>query len=219
MLGKKSTHGNNILLGSLHNSSSWRRQRAWRGLVGWRWRRWRWDKMTRPLGCVRHEKECCFGYSPHTSFMYSSLNNKRKAKKSNSVYLYFWNHSLTFLLSKYIIYILLEYIKYRIGTIPFILPEYFYSSNCWKEQLVCNAHNFSLFFFFLKICWYFLWKQDEYFPPKIRFDSSMISTNLVQCNEWPSNNNTCCVRKCRAAPTSGSPMLYKMFGWKLKTML
>lgn len=110
--------------------------------------------MTRPLGCVRHEKDVVrrerasdhFRYSPHTSFMYSSQQTEQQ--KSNSVYLYFWNHSLTFFLSKYIIYILLEYIKYRIGTIPFILPEYFYSSNCCKEQLVCNAHNFPFFFFF-----------------------------------------------------------------------
>lgn len=85
-----------------------------------------WDTLHTPPSCIQ------------------VLTTNRK-QKSNSVYLYFWNHSLTFLLSKYIIYILLEYIKYRIGTIPFILPEYFYSSNCCKEQLVCKAHDFSFF--------------------------------------------------------------------------
>lgn len=108
--------------------------------------------MTRPLGCVRHEKDAVRRerashrwdtlHTPPSCIQVLTTNRKQK---SNSVYLYFWNHSLTFLLSKYIIYILLEYIKYRIGTIPFTLPEYSYSSNCCKEQLVCNAHNFSFF--------------------------------------------------------------------------
>lgn len=123
-------------------------------------------------------------------------------KKSNSVYLYFWNHSLTFLLSKYIIYILLEYIKYRIGTIPFILPEYFLSiaatagKNSWCAMVTISHFLKDLLVFPLKTGWIF--------PKKIRFDSSMISTNLVQCNEWPSNNNTCSFYKCLPAPTSRS---------------
>lgn len=64
----------------------------------------------------------------------------------------------TFHLSKYIIYIILEYIKYRIGTIPFYTSRVLlmYSNNCWKEQLVCNGNNFS------KICWYVIWKHDEH---------------------------------------------------------
>lgn len=104
---------------------------------------------------VKHASECGVECSPHTSFMFSSLNNKQK-KKTNPIqlYLYFWNHSLTFHLSKYIIYIILEYIKYRIGTIPFHTSRVLlkYSNNCGKSQLVCNSNNLSFFFKDLLVC-------------------------------------------------------------------
>lgn len=115
-VGNKFTH-QNILLGSLHNSSSRLQRGAWRGLVGWfvavmtfrtlsnrmvkmtvGW--WyndiRWPGLSDEWGVREEDVLCehaseCFKCSPHTSFMFSSLNNKQK--KSNSLYLYFWNHS------------------------------------------------------------------------------------------------------------------------------
>ena len=154
---RKFTH-QNILLGSLHNSSSRRQQGAWRGLVGlllfvtlehFRTLRldgadddWKMVMILDDLACRMREVWERRMY--HMSVRLSVSNtlhtppsgfSSQRTKKSKSLYVYFWNHSLTFHLSKYIVYIMLEYIKYRIGTIPSIPPEYFlyiYSNSCCK---------------------------------------------------------------------------------------
>ena len=75
-------------------------------------------------------------FATHTSFMFSCLNNKQ-TKIQFSIFTS-GTIPLPFYLSKYIIYIILEYIKYRMGTIPFHTSRVLckYSNNCSKTQFV-----------------------------------------------------------------------------------
>ena len=84
----------------------------------------------------KHASECFQMFATHTSFMFSCLNNKQ-TKIQFSIFTS-GTIPLPFYLSKYIIYIILEYIKYRMGTIPFHTSRVLckYSNNCSKTQFV-----------------------------------------------------------------------------------
>lgn len=129
----------------------------------------------RRMSLCEHASEC-LKCSPHTSFMFSSLNNKQ----NNPIPHIYTSGTIPFHLSKYIIYIILEYIKYRIGTIPF----------SFLQSIATTAVNhsrsqFLFFFFFRFVCVPF---ENMIFKNKfwLLSDSDRF---VVQCNGWPSTNN------------------------------
>lgn len=157
-----------------------------------------------------------FSLHTYTSFMFSCLNNKQ-TKIQFSIFTS-GTIPLPFYLSKYIIYIILEYIKYRMGTIPSHTSRVLckYSNNCSKTQSVCNGKSVSTFTYLL-VCHLKTW----WIILKIRFWllGEFDRFSPVQWMTLKRKRAFCSFKMYLPEPTRAECYIKCFSLWKLKIML